>query len=53
MWELEQELAGLTLVGKGGSGAVFRAVWQGAQVVVKFMLGAWCKDNAYVCFTCI
>lgn len=37
--KLDQELFGLVMIGRGGGGLVFRAVWQGAQVAVKFMIG--------------
>ncbi len=49
---LDRELLGLSLIGKGGGGLVFRAVWQGAAVAVKFMIG----ESQCVCvsvFVCL
>lgn len=39
--QVESDLLGMALIGKGGGGLVFSAMWQGAQVAVKFMLSEW------------
>ncbi len=43
--QLESELFGLVMIGRGGGGLVFSAMWQGAQVAVKFMLSE-CRASA-------
>ncbi len=43
--ELETQLFGLVLIGRGGGGLVYSAVWQGAQVAVKFMICECVRDE--------